>query len=124
MMDLPTSLAVATRGSGASITERIQQTTEALGAISLLTERKFLAIGDRVERAVAILARLAATFEALLQEMRSDAVVQARQAIALAADEAGRLADAPYSEAAMLERLARYDGGDQYPNQRNAPDRP
>lgn len=89
-----------------SVTERIQQATDALGAIGVLTEQKFLAIGDSVERAVAILDHLTVTFEALLAEMQSGAVMQARQDLALAATEAGRLADAPGSEAAALQRLA------------------
>jgi hypothetical protein len=89
-----------------SITERIQQSTDALGAISVLTEQKFSAIGDRVERAVTILDHLTVTFEALLAEIQSDAVVQAKQDLALAASEAASLADAPASEAAALDRLA------------------
>ena len=89
-----------------SISERIQQTTDALGAIHGLTERKFLAIGNSIEQAVVILARLATAFEALLAAMQSDAVIQAQQSLALAAAEAATRADAPANQAAALERLA------------------
>ncbi len=87
--------------------DQIRQSTDALGAIGVLTEQKFLAIGDRVERAVAILGHLSTTFEALLAEMRSGAVLQSRQNIALAAIAAKRLADAPGSEATGLQQLAK-----------------
>jgi methyl-accepting chemotaxis protein len=89
-----------------SISERIQQTTDALGAIQGLTERKFLAIGNSIEQAVVILARLAATFEALVAAMQSDTVIQAQQNLALATAEAATRADAPATQAAALERLA------------------
>ena len=89
-----------------SISERIQQTIDALGAIDGLTERKFLAIGHSIEQAVVVLARLAATFEALVAAMRSDAVIQAQQNLVLAATEAATRANAPANQAAALERLA------------------
>ena len=87
------------------ITERIQKAMDALGEVSVLTEQKFLAIGGSVERAVAILARMAVTFETLLSQMRSNVVIQAKHDLALAAGEAGRLADGPGSEVPTLERL-------------------
>jgi hypothetical protein len=93
-----------------SITERIQQTADALGTIENLTEQKFLAIGNSVEQAVAVLARLGTTFDGLLAEMQSDAVVQAKQDLALAAAEAASRADAPGQQAAALERLAQVTG--------------
>ena len=77
-----------------------------LGAIDGLTERKFLAIGNSIEQAVAVLARLAATFEALVAAMQSDAVIKAQQSLALATAEAATRADAPANQAAALERLA------------------
>ncbi len=89
-----------------SISERIQQTMDALGAIRGLTERKFLAIGNSIEQAVVILARLAARFEALVAAMRSDAVIRAQRSLALGAAEAGTRAEAPANQAAALERLA------------------
>ena len=89
-----------------SISEQIRQTTDALGAIHGLAERKFLAIGNSIEQAVVILARLAAAFESLLAAMQNDAVTQAQQSLALAAAEAATRADAPASQAAALERLA------------------
>lgn len=89
-----------------SVAKRIHQTTDALGAVSVLTEQKFLAIGNSVERAAAVLAHLTVTFETLLSEMQSDEVIQAKKDLACAAVTAGRLADAPGSEAAVLERLA------------------
>jgi hypothetical protein len=87
------------------IAERIQKVTDALGAVSVLTEQKFLAIGDSVERAVAILSRMAVTFETLLSQMRSNVVIQAKHDLALAAGEAGRLSDATGSEVPTLERM-------------------
>ena len=89
-----------------SISERIQQTMDALGAIRGLTERKFLAIGNSIEQAVVIFARLAARFEALVAAMRSDAVIRAQRSLALGAAEAGTRAEAPANQAAALERLA------------------
>jgi hypothetical protein len=89
-----------------SISERIQQTTDVLGAIRGLTERKFLAIGNSIEQAVVILARLAATFQTLLAAMQSDVVIEAQQKLALATAEAATRADAPANQAAALERLA------------------
>ena len=86
--------------------DEIQQLAGTLGTISALTEQKFLAIGKSVEQAVEILALLATTFEGLHAELRSDAVVQAKQDLAQTSAEAARLADAPGSEAAALERLA------------------
>jgi hypothetical protein len=88
-----------------SISERLQQSIEVLGGIGSLTEFKFVAIGDCIQRAVAILGHLTVTFEGLLAEMQSEAVLQAKQDIALAAAEAGRLADAAGTEAAGLGRL-------------------
>ena len=89
-----------------SISERIQQTTDALGAIDGLTERKFLAIGNSIEQAVVVLARLAATFEALVAAMQSDAVIKAQQNLALASAEAATRADAPSNQAAALDRVS------------------
>ncbi len=92
--------------SPVSISERLQQSIEVLGGIGSLTEFKFVEIGDCIQRAVAILGHLTVTFEGLLAEMQSEAVLRAKQDVALAAAEAGRLADAPGTEAAGLERLA------------------
>jgi hypothetical protein len=87
-------------------TERIQLTAHTLGAIGVLTEQKFTAIGDSVERAVEILARLDVTFEALLAKMQGDAMIRAKRQLTLAAAEAIKLAGAPVSEVASLGRLA------------------
>ncbi|MDR3538494.1 MAG: hypothetical protein P4L71_18505, partial [Acetobacteraceae bacterium] len=73
-------------------------------------EHKFLAIGQALERAVAIHATLAAAFDTLLAEMHGSAVSEARAKLATAATAAAALAEAPLADGAALEQMVRLAG--------------
>lgn len=94
----------------ASAAQRIKRLVAALQASGGMAEGKFLAIGHALERAVAILAALAAAFDALLAEMQGSAVTEARQDLTAAAADAVVLADAPSANAAGLARLTTMSG--------------
>jgi hypothetical protein len=86
--------------------ERLQQIADALAAPASLVESRFLAIGQSLEQAVGILARLAELCQALLAELQSAELVQARQDLSAAAAHIELFSSAQQGDVAALEQLA------------------
>ena len=89
-----------------SISERLQQSIEVLGAYRRIDGVQVRSDRQLHRAAVAILGRLTVTFEALLAEMHSDAVLRAQQDLALAPPRLARSPMPPRTRPQRLERLA------------------
>jgi hypothetical protein len=86
--------------------EQLEQIARSLAAPASLAESRFLAIGQSLEQAVGILARLVGLCQTLLAELQSAELVQARQDLSAAAAHIDLFAGAQQGDVAALEQLA------------------
>ncbi len=88
------------------VDEKLEQIARTLTAPASLAESRFLAIGQSLERAVGILARLVDLCQARLAELQSVELIQARQDLSAAATHIDLFAGTQQGDVAALEQLA------------------
>ena len=86
--------------------QQLTEIAEKLGALGVLAEQRFLEIGRSLEQAVAIVDRLATTFDTLFAELEGAELAQARRDLAEAARRIATLTEVQQQRGATLDTLA------------------
>lgn len=86
-------------------TQDVITTVDTIRSASARTEATFLQVGRKLEASIGILARLTATFETLLAELKSESLDRAIVALSRAADQVVAFGRAHSGERAVFDRL-------------------